>query len=494
MNNRRPENEGDHIRPGWFMGVDRRSPKRIAEAKRTLVLVSSIAVFLVLMSAWAAVQDPTVVSNPPERFAMRVVTSGLNAPWEMTWGPDGQLWVTERQGKRVLRVNLADGSVTTVVTIADVHQSITQDGLLGMALHPDLLRGTGNDYVYVAFTYDDEPGVELVWRMAIRRYQYDTGTRRLISPVDIMTRLPAHDDHVGGRLMIGPDRKLYLSIGDQGSNWAQNRCIPNRAQELPTAADVGVKNWTRYQGKILRIDLDGSIPADNPTLAGVRSHVFSYGHRNPLGLALANGSLYESEHGPSTDDEINLIEAGRNYGWPHVAGFRDDKSYTYSNWSASTPQSCDSLPRESNVIPASVPTQKEGDWSDTQFAPPLRAFFTVDTDYDVRTLGSATIAPGGLDVYTADGMPGWNRSLLVLSLIRGTVYRLKLSADGRAIQEPPSAIFRSANRYRDIALNPDQRTFYLATDAAGPIRDAAGSISQSLANPGSILEFTYTGR
>jgi PQQ-dependent dehydrogenase (s-GDH family) len=457
------------------------------------VLLYALATVAMPLCLVSATQDPTVVANPPERFSMRVAASGLEGPWEIVWGPDDQLWVTERQGRRVVRVNPADGSRSTAVTIGEVHQSVTQDGLLGMALHPELLRGAGNDYVYVAFTYDDAPGTALVRKMAIRRYRYDQRTRTLVDAIDLLTKLPVHDDHVGGRLAFGPDRKLYLTIGDQGSNFGANRCNANHAQDLPTAADVSAKDWTRYQGKILRVDLDGSIPADNPVIAGVRSHVFSYGHRNPSGLVFGeDGKLYESEHGPNTDDEVNLIEAGRNYGWPHVAGYKDDKAYAYSNWSASSPAPCASLPGR-GAIPASVPTQKESDWNSPQFAPPLRTFFTVDTGYDVGTIGSATIAPGSIDLYTSGAIPAWRRSLLVLSLIRGTVYRLSLAADGRAVQEPPSALFRTANRYRDMAINPDGRRVYLTTDPSGPYRDANGAVSQTLANPGSILEFTYSG-
>ena len=307
-----------------------------------------------------------------------------------------------------------------------------------------------------------------------------TGTikraRALVEPLDILTGLPTHTDHVGGRLAFGPDRKLYLTIGDQGSNFGGNRCDANHAQTLPTAAQVRAKDWSAYQGKILRLDLDGSIPADNPEIGGVRSHVFSVGHRNPLGLAFGpNGRLYESEHGPSSDDEANLIESGRNYGWPNVAGYKDGKAYVYANWSASSPTPCASLPRGGgDAIPPSVPQQPESAFNHPQFTPPLRTFFTVETGYDLSRIGSATIAPGGVDVYTGDGIPGWKNSLLVLSLIRGAVYRLSLAPDGRSIQGPPSELFKSANRYRDIALNPDGRTLYLATDLSGPSRDAAG--------------------
>jgi PQQ-dependent dehydrogenase (s-GDH family) len=452
------------------------------------------AAFIAAVSVTAAMQDSTLVSNPPERFAMRVLAAGLEGPWEVTWGPDQQLWVTERTGKRVVRINPADGMRSTVVTIPDVNTTFTQDGLLGLAFHADLLRGSGNDFVYVAFTYDADAGTPLVRRLAVRRYRYDQSARTLVDPTDILTGLPSYTDHVGGRLAFGPDRKLYLTIGDQGSNFGANRCNANHAQDLPTAADVTAKDWTRYQGKILRIELDGSIPSDNPTIDGVRSHVFSWGHRNPLGLTFGpNGRLYESEHGPSSDDEVNLIEAGRNYGWPNVAGYRDDKAYMYANWSKSSPQPCASLPRgPGDTIPASVPTQTETAWNDSRFMPPLRTFFTVETGYDLSRIGSATIAPGGIDVYTGTAIPGWNPSVLALSLIRGAVYRLALAPDGRSVQGPPVEMFRSANRYRDIALNPDQRTIYIATDPSGQSRNAAGAVTQTLTNPGSILAFTYT--
>jgi PQQ-dependent dehydrogenase (s-GDH family) len=451
------------------------------------LIAFGLAVAAVLVGT--AIQDPTLATNPPEHFSMRVVASGLDGPWELTWGPDGQLWATERKGRRVIRINPADGTRSTLLTVHEVHQSVQQDGLLGLALHPDFLRGS--DDVFLAFTYDDAPGPALVRRLAIRKYRYNQATRTLGNPEDVIAGLPTHDDHVGGRLAIGPDRKLYLTVGDQGSNFGSNRCNANHAQDLPTSAQVRAKDWSNYQGKILRINLDGSIPSDNPEIDSVRSHVFSYGHRNPLGLVFGpNGFLYESEHGPSTDDEVNLIESGRNYGWPNVAGYRDDKSYVYANWSASKGPACRDLPA-GNAVPASVPTQNESAWNDARFAPPLRTFFTVETGYDIRGLGSATIAPGGIDIYTANIISGWHNSLLALSLIRGAVYRLKLSDDGRSLVGASIEMFPTPNRYRDIALNPDGRTIYVATDSEGPSRDPSGA-QRTLANPGSILEFTFS--
>ena len=102
-------------------------------------------------------------------------------------GPDQQLWVTERTGRRVVRINPADGSRTVAVTIPEVNTTFTQDGLLGLAFHADLMRGSGNDFVYVAFTYDDAPGTALARRLAVRRYRYDQTARALVEPLDILT-------------------------------------------------------------------------------------------------------------------------------------------------------------------------------------------------------------------------------------------------------------------------------------------------------------------
>ena len=305
-------------------------------------IIGALGAAFVLVSVVTARQDPTIVVNPPEKFTMRVLATSLEGPWEITWGPDQQIWATERRGRRVIRINPADGTRTTLLSLPEAHTTFTQDGLLGLALHPDLLKGlVGSDYVYIAFTYDDAPGPALARRMGIRRYQYEAKSQTLSKPMDVITGLPTHDDHVGGRLVIGRDLKLYLTIGDQGSNFGGKPLQCESRAGPPHTEQVKAQDWSNYQGKILRLNLDGSIPEDNPLINGVRSHVFSYGHRNPLGLVVGpKGEIYESEHGPNTDDEVNLIEGGRNYGWPNVAGYRDGKTYVYANWSASKPTPC----------------------------------------------------------------------------------------------------------------------------------------------------------
>ncbi len=454
-------------------------------------------------------EGPAAPAAPQDRppFSSRVLTTGLDNPWEITEGPDGFLWVTEKTAGRVTRVRPADGAKRTAATIAEVVATPgTQDGLLGLALHPRLLRDPATPFVYAAYTYDANPDPAVLDRRAkIARLSYDERTETLDHRVDLITGLPASTDHNSGRLTIGPDGKLYYTIGDQGNNQFDRACLPIRAQALPTAADLRAGDRSAYMGKVLRLDLDGSVPADNPVLRGVRSHVYSYGHRNAQGLAFARtGRLYSSEQGPKTDDEVNLIRAGGNYGWPRVAGFRDDQAYRYANWSASRTVPCESLAYSDYDIPPSVPTVPETTFRHPRFVPPLATFHTVPTGFDFRDPRCAenewyficwpTTAPSSLDVYEADQpIAGHRRALLMPSLKDGTVFLLPLTADGTAVATDPVPLFKTVNRYRDTAIGPDGRTIYVATDRGGLTRDRAGRPTTALENPGAILEFTYTG-
>ncbi len=224
------------------------------------------------------------VFSQDEPFNFRVVTTGLKFPWAITYGPDGFIWVTERVAKRVTRVDPITGIKTVALTISEAYQSGGQDGLMGMALHPQLLRGTGKDFVYVAYTYDADPAAGVKRRSKIRRYTYNPGTQTLGSPSDLIKNLPASNDHNSGRLKIGTDLRLYYTIGDLGANQYKNKCNRIRSQEVPSAGQVSTKDWTTYQGKILRLNLDGSIPSANPLFSGVRSHIYTRGHRNAQGI------------------------------------------------------------------------------------------------------------------------------------------------------------------------------------------------------------------
>ncbi len=457
---------------------------------------SLAAVLLGVVAATASLssrQNPRTLGTPgAETFSRRVVAADLANPWEVTWGPDGHLWITERTAFRVTRVNPADGSRRVALTLSGAYQSVVQDGLLGMALHPDLLTGRGRDYVYLAYTYDADPGEALSRRMRVDRYTYDASTSTLGAPVLVLDNLPAGDDHGGGRLVVGPDGKLYLSRGDHGANFLKNYCLANRAQDLPDAGAIAARDWSTYEGKILRMELDGAIPADNPMIRGVRSHIYSYGLRNPQGLAFGpTGRLYASEHGPAIDDEVDLIQAGKNYGWPHVAGFNDDRGYVFANWAGSAAAPCPSLKFDNLNPPASVPIVKESAWTHPDFVAPLVTFFTVPAGYDLAAQGSATIAPGSIEAYTSAGIPGWRSSLLVTGMRTGAVYRVRLNDDGTAMAGQPFEYFRRANRYRDTAVSPDGRRIFVVTDSFGSVLDQQWQRTETLAEPGALLEFTY---
>jgi len=345
-------------------------------------------------------------------------------------------------------------------------------------------------------------GETLDRRQRLVRYTYDADAETLEDPYVLIEGLPASDDHNSGRMIMLPDSTLLYTIGDRGNLQDLNACKKNEAQRLPTAEEIARGDWTAYQGKTLRLNQDGSIPRDNPRLNGVRSHVYTYGHRNPQGLTVGpKGRPYSTEQGPKSDDELNLLQAGGNYGWPNVSGYRDDSAYVFADWSAwpdCTPERYSAF-----EIPAAVPQMAEHEFTDPAFVPPLRTFYTVPTGHDFT--GEAcepsgffficypTVAPASLEFYDSEGIPGWGNSFLMPTLKHGTLYRLPvLDSKGRVI-DGALPYFTSVNRYRDTAVSPDGTTIYVATDSAGLARGTDGDATDQLENPGSILVFHYTG-
>jgi len=438
------------------------------------------------------------IDTDGDKFISKVVASGLDFPYEVIYGPDKNLWVTERTGKRVSLINPVNGEKQTLLTIPEVYQKSGQDGLLGMALHPKLLKNADKDFIYLAHTYSTN-GSDSGRKLKILRYTYDKTNQKLNSPLELISGLSASNDHNAGRLVFSDDNKLFYSIGDQGANQFANKCTVNKAQILPSQIEITNKDWSSYQGKVLRLNLDGSIPSDNPVLSGVQSHIYSYGHRNPQGLVVADGRLFSAEHGPKSDDEINLISAGGNYGWPHVAGFKDDKAYEYCNWSSAT--DCDSLNFSDYSCPISVQAELESDWMHTGFVSPLKTLFTVDNDFDFQNPpGGCTstficwpsIAPSSIGHYNPEtvSIPGWNNSLFMTSLKKGEVYRVKLDSKGN-ISDSIISHWYSQNRYRDVAIDLEGKSFYIATDSGGQTSGPSGGNTEELENPGSILMFSH---
>lgn len=433
-------------------------------------------------------------------FSFRVVSTGLESPWSLRYGPDDMLWVTQRTGGAVTRIDPVTGAQQTPLVIEDV-LSGSQQGLLGLVLHPELLQGTGNDYVYLSYTYDaaaGEAGAQPDRRGRIVRYAWDNEAEQLIDPVEVLSGIPQGTDHNSGRMQWGPDGMLYYAAGDQGHNQFRNYLLPIQSQRLPTADEVAAQDWTSYTGKVLRLAPDGSIPEDNPEINGVRSHIYTYGHRNPQGIAFSTtGQLYSVEHGPSSDDELNLLAAGANYGWPNVSGYQDDRGYRYVNWS----EAPEDLEWEINpLLTEGVEAQSELDFTEA-FNPPLASYWVVEDFYPFNEVCGIvcdpTIAPTSVLIYDAGegGIPEWDNSALMVTLKHGVIYQQPLSEDGtEAVGSPVQWLF-TQNRYRDLAFSPDKRSVFLATDTGGAVTPAFGDDPSSniVHNPGAILMFTYDG-
>lgn len=448
----------------------------------------------------------------------------LGHPFEIIYGPDNYLYITEKVG-RVLRVDtgtgvrrvLLDHRANVFLNItrngSGVATGIGQDGMLGMALHPNFSQGTGQDSIFIAYTYSSG-------NARISRFKFNSGANPTLSNETILINgIPASNDHTTGRLIVGPDNTLYYSCGDLGNNQFGNRCNLVRSQNDPTAAQISASNYTNYSGKILRLNFDGSIPSDNPTFSGVRSHVYSKGHRNPQGLVFQKtassgnvypvpepgGRLYSTEHGPRTDDELNIIESGRNYGWPFIAGDSDNVNYQYVNWNSSS--SCASTSYNENAIPAGAVITQEKDAPaalKSNFRKPILSMHvtcgtnpsTVCDAGGTNWMRFATIAPSSVDYYNVQygmAIPTWYPSLLIPTLRKGTLYRVKLNntLDGVATDTIP--YFTSTNRYRDVAMSPDGLKIYIITDSIGSTSGPSGGGTSTLANRGSILVYQYSG-
>jgi glucose/arabinose dehydrogenase len=334
----------------------------------------------------ASAQAPALSTFPVGATTVTVsaLATNLNTVWELVWGPDNFIWMTERYG-RISRVDPASGQVQALLTLPDVTPT-GESGLLGLALHPQFAT---SPYVYVVYNYTANGSL----KEKLVRYTYSAAAGTLTAPLVLLGNIDATTSHSGSRLLILADGTLLMTTGD--------------AQQQPQA-----QNTASLNGKTLRLNLDGSIPANNP-IAG--SPVYTFGHRNPQGLVqLPNGSLYSSEHGPNNDDEINKIEAGRNYGWPTVQG--------YCNLAAEA------------------------------------AFCAANNVREPLTTWTPPIAPAGLAYYDHPAITGWRGGLLLAVLKNATLLHLPLTTGGQSVL-PATGYLTTFGRLRAICVSPQGKVY-----------------------------------
>lgn len=241
-----------------------------------------------------------------------VIQSGLSVPWDIAFAPDGRMFMTERMGSIVMFESAKPNAKRVgVLKVPDVH-SMGEAGLMGIAVDPGFAT---NGFVYVCASRLD--GGE--WRNQILRYRAAADSLSFDGYV-IRAGILAASIHDGCRMSFGPDGKLWATMGENGEG---------RLAQDPNSLN----------GKVLRMNSDGTVPADNPILPGAtaRTYAYSMGHRNPQGLAFqpTTGVIFEIEHGATTNDEINILAAGKNYGWPDQEGVGGtSKGFTDPAWAS----------------------------------------------------------------------------------------------------------------------------------------------------------------
>lgn len=231
------------------------------------------------------------------KFQIETFVRGLQVPWSIVWTPDGKMLIAERPG-RVRVVENGELRPTPLFTVPDV-ESTGESGLMGLALHPQF---SSNGFVYLSYSYRSDG-------RSVRVVRYRMNEAGFADRTVIIEGIPAAQFHAGCRIRVGPDGKLYITTGD-----AARRELAQRLDSLA--------------GKTLRLNDDGTVPSDNPFVGqdNARPEIWSYGHRNAQGLDWQPGTnlMFQTEHGPSGfdgpggGDEVNIVERGKNYGWPVI--------------------------------------------------------------------------------------------------------------------------------------------------------------------------------
>ncbi len=378
------------------MSEYRSNPPGISEPFVLALLAAILMLAPTTASAQAGSESVGTFRSRDHSFRLVKVLDGFQYPWALAFLPDGGMLVTERTG-RLLRIR--DGRAEPVPGVPSVSAS-GQGGLLDLALSPAF---ASDRTIFLTYSQPGPGGAGT----ALARGVLDGTGLRDVRTIWSMDRKTGAGQHFGSRIRFLPDGTILLTTGDRGQG--------SRAQDLGDAA-----------GKVHRIAPDGSVPADNPFRGNrtARPSVYSYGHRNPQGLAIhpRTGEPWITEHGPQGGDEVNLVRPGRNYGWPVI---------TYGR-------------QYGTGAPIGEGTAKSG------MEQPLLQW-------------TPSIAPSGLEFYTGDAFPRWKGSLFSGNLAGRRLVRMTVSDDGVLSQE--TLLEDAVGRIRDVRQGPDGY-LYLLTDGS----------------------------
>lgn len=358
---------------------------------------------LVATTACARAEPPSLVQTETGSFRVVQLASGLEHPWGLALLPDGRMLVTERPGR--VRIVAADGELGPPLGATPPVFVGGQGGMLDVALDPNFAE---NRLIYLSYSHAE--GSATTTRVARARL----GETALQDVTVIFSAEPmiTSRNHFGSRLAFLPDGTLLVTVGDRFGE-------RDRAQELDN-----------HLGKVVRITTDGGVPADNPFVAraGARPEVWTYGHRNPQGLVVdqGTGAVWEQEHGPRGGDEINRLRPGANYGWPVITY---GEEYTGGKIGEGTAKA----------------GMEQPDW-----------------------VWVPSIAPSGMTLYMGDAFPNWRGDLLVGALAGEMLVRLDLDGEGRITGEE-RMLEGELGRIRDVRTGPDGSVYLITDDDPGGI-------------------------
>lgn len=366
--------------------------------KKVILKILLLTIFI----SCAQEKKNDILLNPdPKNYSIEIVVPDLQIPWGMTWLPDGSMLITEKSGQLV---HFKDKKKSMIGNVPEVYNR-GQGGLLDIELHP---KYEENGWIYI--TYASSEGIEKGGHTALIRAKLKDNQLTSIEKLYKATPNTTKGHHFGSRIEFDTEGYLYFSIGERGNR------------------DENPQDINRDGGKIYRLNDDGSIPEDNPFIdqQGAKKAIFSYGHRNPQGMALhpSDGTIWVHEHGPKGGDEINIIKKKANYGWPII---------TYGiNYSGTS------------ITDA---THKKG------LKQPI--YYWVPS-----------IAPSGMDFVTTDLYPEWKNDLLVGSLKYQYLELVELNGN-KVIRR--KKLLEDIGRVRNVRQGPDGY-IYVAVENKGIIK------------------------